>query len=64
MERRQPCCLIAEDQALIGMALEAYLEDVGILVAGPFASCAEALYGQLENRSVAYPALTRSGSGK
>jgi DNA-binding NtrC family response regulator len=43
MEQRQPCCLIAEDQALIGMALEAYLEDVGIAVAGPFASCAAAL---------------------
>ena len=43
MEKRQPCCLIAEDQALIGMALEAYLEDVGILIGGPFASCAQAL---------------------
>jgi DNA-binding response OmpR family regulator len=38
-----PCCLIAEDQALIGMALEAYLQDVGIDVAGPFPSCARAL---------------------
>ena len=37
-----PCCLIAEDQALIGMALEAYLEDLGIDVAGPYPSCTEA----------------------
>jgi DNA-binding response OmpR family regulator len=37
-----PCCLIAEDQALIGMALEAYFEDLGIDVAGPFPSCTEA----------------------
>jgi DNA-binding response OmpR family regulator len=36
-----PCCLIAEDQALIGMALEAYLGHLGIDVAGPFPSCAE-----------------------
>jgi DNA-binding response OmpR family regulator len=36
-----PCCLIAEDQALIGMALEAYFEDLGVDVAGPFPSCAE-----------------------
>jgi DNA-binding response OmpR family regulator len=37
------CCLVCEDQALIGMALEAYLEEQGIVVAGPFLSCAEAL---------------------
>jgi DNA-binding response OmpR family regulator len=37
-----PCCLIAEDQALIGMALEAYFEDLGLEVAGPFASSVEA----------------------
>jgi DNA-binding NtrC family response regulator len=38
-----PCCMIVEDQALIGMALEAYLEDAGFSVAGPFPSCADAL---------------------
>ncbi|HEY8383838.1 MAG TPA: response regulator [Microvirga sp.] len=36
-------CLVAEDQALIAFALEAYLEEVGIEDAGPFASCEEAL---------------------
>jgi DNA-binding response OmpR family regulator len=36
-------CLVAEDQALIGMAIEAYLEEVGIEVAGPFSSCTSAL---------------------
>jgi DNA-binding response OmpR family regulator len=36
-------CLLVEDQALIGMALEAYLEDAGYEVAGPFATCAAAL---------------------
>jgi DNA-binding response OmpR family regulator len=40
---QQPRCLIAEDQALIGMGLEATLEDIGIAVAGPFPSCSEAL---------------------
>ncbi len=39
----QTCCLVCEDQALIGMALEAYLDDQGVAVAGPFASNAEAL---------------------
>jgi DNA-binding response OmpR family regulator len=38
-----PCCLVLEDQALIAMALEAYLEEAGFRVAGPFASNAEAL---------------------
>jgi DNA-binding response OmpR family regulator len=38
-----PCCLVAEDQALIGMALEAYLDEIGMAVAGPFASCEQAL---------------------
>ena len=38
-----PCCMIVEDQALIGMSLEAYLEDAGFAVAGPFPSCADAL---------------------
>ena len=38
-----PCCMIVEDQVLIGMALEAYLEDAGFCIAGPFLSCADAL---------------------
>ena len=38
-----PCCMIVEDQALIGMSLEAYLEDAGFSIAGPFPSCADAL---------------------
>jgi DNA-binding NtrC family response regulator len=37
------CCLILEDQALIGMALEASLEEAGFDVAGPFNSSADAL---------------------
>jgi DNA-binding NtrC family response regulator len=37
-----PGCLIVEDQALIGMALEAYLEELGGEVCGPFGTCAEA----------------------
>jgi DNA-binding response OmpR family regulator len=37
------CCLIVEDQVLIAMSLEAYLEDVGYELAGPFRSNAEAL---------------------
>jgi DNA-binding response OmpR family regulator len=36
-------CLIVEDQVLIAMSLEAYLEDVGYELAGPFRSNAEAL---------------------
>ena len=36
-------CLLVEDQALIGMALEAYLEGAGYEVAGPFATSAAAL---------------------
>src|SRR3954447_19257635 len=39
----KPCCLVAEDQALIALALEAALEEVGIGIAGPFPSSAEAL---------------------
>ena len=39
----KPCCLVAEDQALIALALEAALEDGGIAIAGPFGSCVEAL---------------------
>jgi DNA-binding NtrC family response regulator len=38
----QHCCLVAEDQAVIALELEANLEEVGIEIAGPFASCAEA----------------------
>jgi hypothetical protein len=29
----KPCCLVAEDQALIALALEAALEEVGIGIA-------------------------------
>jgi DNA-binding response OmpR family regulator len=39
----QPCCMIVEDQALIGMSLEASLEEFGFNVAGPFMSNAQAL---------------------
>jgi len=39
----RPCCLIAEDQALIGMSLEAYLDEMGFAVAGPFPTQGEAL---------------------
>jgi DNA-binding response OmpR family regulator len=35
--------MIVEDQALIGLSLEAFLEDAGFSVAGPFPSCADAL---------------------
>lgn len=38
-----PLCLVIEDEALIGMALEACLEDAGFRVAGPFIRNAEAL---------------------
>jgi two-component SAPR family response regulator len=38
------CCLILEDQALIGLALEASLEEAGFAVAGPFAKSTEALH--------------------
>jgi DNA-binding response OmpR family regulator len=38
----RPCCLIVEDQALIGMALEAYLDEAGFQVAGPFMTNAAA----------------------
>ena len=39
----RPCCLIAEDQALIGMSLEAYLEEMGFDIAGPFTAQKQAL---------------------
>jgi DNA-binding response OmpR family regulator len=35
--------MIVEDQALIGMSLEAFLEDAGFSIAGPFLSCADSL---------------------
>jgi DNA-binding response OmpR family regulator len=41
-------CLIVEDQVLIAMSLEAYLEDVGYELAGPFRSNGDAL-AWLEN---------------
>jgi DNA-binding response OmpR family regulator len=39
----QPRCMIVEDQALIGMSLEASLEEAGFEVAGVFMSNAHAL---------------------
>ena len=39
----QPRCMIVEDQALIGMSLEAFLEDAGFEVTGVFMSNAQAL---------------------
>ena len=42
-DQNLPLCLVVEDEALIGMALEASLEDAGFEVAGPFASNAAAL---------------------
>src|SRR5215204_3789802 len=38
-----PTCMIVEDEALIGMALEDELGDAGFNTTGPFARCAEAL---------------------
>jgi DNA-binding response OmpR family regulator len=37
------CCLILEDQALIGLALEASLDEAGFEVAGPFEKSSQAL---------------------
>lgn len=39
----QPCCLIAEDHAVIGVALEATFQEFGVAVAGPFPCCKSAL---------------------
>lgn len=39
----RPCCLIVEDQALIAMSLEAYLDEMGFVVAGPFTNPRETL---------------------
>ena len=38
-----PTCLIVEDQALIGLALEAYLEEIGLAACEAFSSGAKAL---------------------
>jgi DNA-binding response OmpR family regulator len=38
-----PCCLIVEVQVLIGMSVEAYLEELGYEVVGPVPSSAAAL---------------------
>ena len=38
-----PSCMIVEDQALIDLALEAYLEDLGFAVGEPLSSAAAAL---------------------
>ncbi len=37
------CVLLLEDEALIGVALQADLEEVGYTLAGPFVTCARAL---------------------
>lgn len=39
----QTRCMIVEDQALLGMSLEAFLEDAGFVVAGVFMSNDQAL---------------------
>jgi DNA-binding response OmpR family regulator len=38
-----PCCLIVEDQVLIALSIEAYLEDAGYSVVGPIINSADAL---------------------
>jgi DNA-binding response OmpR family regulator len=45
-----PYCMIVEDQALIGLALEASLEEAGFRTAGPFATAGKALLW-LENNT-------------
>ena len=42
-------CLIVEDEAAVGMALEEFVEDAGYDVSGPFTTCAAAL-ASLESR--------------
>ena len=42
-------CLLAEDEALIGMAMADMLEEAGIPVIGPFASASEALAWARQN---------------
>ncbi|KAB0266213.1 response regulator [Microvirga brassicacearum] len=44
-----PCCLIVEDQVLIGMSVEAYLEEIGYEVVGPLTSSKAALDWLEEN---------------
>ncbi|KAA2237875.1 response regulator [Salinarimonas soli] len=39
----KPVVLVVEDQALIGLSIEAFLAEAGYTVAGPFASNKEAL---------------------
>lgn len=39
----KPVCMIVEDQALLGLSLEAYLEEAGFDVAGPFFTNSEAV---------------------
>jgi len=42
-EVEHPRCLIVEDQALIALSIESYLEDIGYETVGPFRSGGEAL---------------------
>lgn len=53
MPEERPSCLVVEDQALIGMAIEAYLEDAGFQVHGPVASATDAF----QELAVCVPAL-------
>ncbi len=39
----RPVCLVCEDEILIGLDVEACLDQIGVSVAGPFASVADAL---------------------
>jgi DNA-binding response OmpR family regulator len=39
----RPCCLVAEDESLIALALEACLDEAGFDVAGPFPANRDAL---------------------
>lgn len=41
--RSRPVCMLVEDEALIALALEDELAEAGYEIAGPFASCADAL---------------------
>jgi len=43
LQSRRTTCLILEDEALIAMSLEAYLEDAGYEVAGPFCTPEQSL---------------------
>lgn len=52
MSEKRPSCLIVEDQALISMALKAYLEDEGFEVHGPVTSAADA-FDELDERAPA-----------